>query len=495
MKTSIFFIMLLLSFGSTLFAAMAVADQDPDTKLRMQRRDERSARQTEQILLAVERNKAATAAAMIINRQASQVADTLDELGQALYLSIQSRQWLLAENFLNRYLAIPKYDPMLMHYAKGALARVAGNFMQAEQEYRSLLALQQAFLPGQLELARVLFENQKNNDALAYFQQIDVALPSDNPRVQGIRNTIESFIGAIKHRDAWQGSFSFGPSFNDNLNQSSGTFTCLARNESGVCLADRTTPDAVDGFGLDFNASLNKRVSLSGHHGLVFRSLAYGATYPGHSQFNEQTMIASLGYSFHDADDRLSLSPQLKYNTSGNEALYLSSGLKLDWLRNLSNQSAFKLEAEVEYQDFRPTELDYQSDWQWSLYASYWHQLSDNWLVFGGGDWTHKNNDEKVHAYQLVGANIGVNRAWEGLVDFSVFTALRERKYGDFNAHFQTRRIDKEQSYTLLLAFKHLSFYGITPTIMLQHKQVKSNVDWLYSYQQNKYSIKLEKRF
>ena len=45
---------------------------------------------------------------------------------------------------------------MLVAYAEGGLARAVGDFDEAEARYRTLLDLQDDFLPGQLELARVL---------------------------------------------------------------------------------------------------------------------------------------------------------------------------------------------------------------------------------------------------------------------------------------------------------------------------------------------------
>ena len=479
------------------FSYYSVADQD--TKIQIQQRDNLTAREIEQELLAEEnekeKEKNQQSSAMIIDGETYQVNDTLPELGQALYFSVQSRQWPLASQYLARYQKLDGFDPLLVHYTKGALYRVKGELTLAEQEYSQLLALQPDFLPAQLELARVQFENQKNADAYSLFTLINENLPSNNTRSQGIRKTVTSFITAAKHRDAWNGSFSFGPSYNDNLNQSSQSYTCLARLPSGQCRVERSTPEAVKGTGVDFNASLNKRISLSGHHGIAFSGLAYGSSYLDNDKFNEQTLITSLGYSYQNANNKFTLSPQLEYSASGNKALYLASGLKFDWFKSLNSSSAMKLEIEAEYQDYRPINLEYQSDWQWSSYLSLWHQLPDNWLLFGGLDWTQKDNDEKVHAYQLFGGRFGVNRAWGELVDVNLFTSFRQRKYGEFSALLDERRTDQEQSYTLMLSSKSLSLYGITPLLTWTHKRVKSNVDWLYTYQQNEIALKLEKRF
>lgn len=493
MKVTIFSRVCCVLLMSSLFPSAVFANQD--TNLRLQQRDELSARQTERAFIEDELNKEAEAASITVNGQTYEVGNTLHELGQALHLAVQSRQWFLAQDFLTRYQAIPGHDMLLVHYAKGAIFRQEGQFSASELEYRALLDSQPDFLPGQLELARVLFDNQKNRDALQLFERVDSALPPDNPRAQGVRNTIDSFVNALNHRDTWQGAFSFGPSFSDNLNQSSESYTCLLRHASGICLMDRVTPEAESATGIDFDASLNKRFSLEGHHGISFRGLSYGSVYNNHAQFNEHTLIASLGYSFHSAENRFSLSPQVEYNASGNHALFVSAGLKADWVKNISAKSAFKFEGEVERQTYRPKALDYQSDWQWSSSMAYWHQVSKGWLLFGGVDWTKKENEQKVHEYQLIGGRFGVNKGWDTGVDVSVFSSLRERKYGGFSAVLDEKREDKEQNYTVVLAAKKWSVYGFSPLLTWQHTQVSSNVDWLYSYRKNQYSIKLEKRF
>lgn len=481
-----------LLLGISAISHSASADQD--TNIRIQQRDALEARQTEQSLLQKELEDS-DGSSITVAGETYQVGNTLPELGQALYLAVQSRQWQLVSHFLERYQKFEGFDSLLVHYAKGGLFRSQRAFALAESEFQALLAKQPDFMPAQLELARVLFESHKNSDSYSSFKYIESTLPPDNPRAEGVRNTVESFTRALENREAWQGALSFGPSYNDNLNQSSESYTCLAKLPSGVCLAERSTPDAVSSVGIDFNASLNKRTSISGHHGLQFNGLAYGSSYQNNRQFNDATIIASLGYSYHDANNRFSLSPQLEYSSYGNQALYLASGLKLDWMKTISAVSALKVEVKGEYQDYRPVALEYQSDWQWATYVSYWYQLPSQWLLFGGLDWTQKNNDENVHAYQLVGGRLGVNRAWGNYADVSIFSSYRERKYDAFNALLAEQRADEEQNHTILISANGLSFYGVTPLVSWTHKRVKSNVDWLYTYQQNEFSIKLEKRF
>lgn len=105
------------------------------------------------------------------------VAPTVSDIGQAIYIALGRQQWTDASRFLRRYAVMSGADPMLLHYARGGLARHKGHLRQAEREYRALLALQPDFLPGQLELARVLFENQRDRSRVLPLD-LDIFCPS-----------------------------------------------------------------------------------------------------------------------------------------------------------------------------------------------------------------------------------------------------------------------------------------------------------------------------
>ncbi|QUJ69012.1 DUF560 domain-containing protein [Photobacterium sp. GJ3] len=291
------------------------------------------------------------------------------------------------------------------------------------------------------------------------------------------------------------GAVSFGPGYNNNLNLSSESYTCLLLMPNGECLVERKTPKAESAYGTTFEASLNKRFSLSGHHGISFLGLAYGDNYVHHSQYNEHTLLTYLGYSYHTADYQWLAAPLFEYRTQGNDALYQAWGGKLSGLYLYSAATAFKLEAEAKDLRFLPDGLDFQSGWQYAGYATFWHQFPGQWLLFGGLDWTDKRTDEAVYAYRMTGVRLGVQRAWEMGIETSLFTSFRQREYQAYSPLLEATRKDDEQSYTLETRLTGLSFWDLTPVLTLAHHRVYSNVDWLYSHDQSEVSLKIEKRF
>ena len=145
--------------------------------------------------------------------------------------------------------------------------------------------------------------------------------------------TVDSFIQALDHREDWQGSLAIGPTWSDNLNQSSEsvvTYRYVTAEETIV--VKRSLPKAVSAHGQNFEATLNRRMAISGHHGMFVRSLLYGQAYEKESMYNESTLISNAGYSYHDASNQYAIGPSYEFSTIGSDAMYSAWGLRGEWL-------------------------------------------------------------------------------------------------------------------------------------------------------------------
>lgn len=482
----------LLVFG--LSPHFAIADQD--TELRLQQGIERTARQREQELLREERARDEALPNLIINGQEHEVRRNRDDLGRALYVALRSRNWTAAARFLDVYRELENPDPILLHYAEGKLARLRGDLSRAEREFRSLLALNDAFLPGQLELARVLFENQNNREAETRFRDIlaRVETVPDQDKTAGVRSTLENFLEALKERRGWQGRIAAGPGYSDNINQSSENETCLIWFAEGLCYVRRTAPEAIGTETLSYEMSLEKDVFLPGHHGLFFRALAYGDRYRDHSIYNQDTLNASAGYRFRDVNDVYGLAPLFEHARYGNEGLYDAWGGRAEWMHYLSPRTAFKFEGSHKRMRYREVYSRFDGDMS-SLYATAWHRLGADWTLFGGLDGVDRNTEESVSSYRQYGVRLGLAKPLMRGVEMTLLASLRDKRYDAYSALLGERREDREQRYIGIFSFPRWSFAGIVPGINLEYTRVKSNVDWLYSFDEKVIGFKLERRF
>jgi len=472
-------------------APWATAQSQDDTRRLLEQRDQRQAMERERAL--VQEPAAGERPTIVIDGTSYVVAPTANDVGRALYLSLQNRQWPAVQRFLTEYLTLPERDPLLVHYAQGAVARNRGHYGDAEREYRALLALQPDFLPGRLELARVLFEDQQDREAEQAFAAIAASIDAGDPRTEGVRNTIAGFRQALADRRDWNGTVALGPAWSDNVNRTSASSTCLLPLE-GRCYFSRSTPEAIVAFGTDYDASAERRLPLRGHHGLYLRSLLFGQRYRDNSAYNELTALTQAGYSYRSGRQGLALAPSFDYYVLGNRALYGAWGLHAEWSCTLSPRSLLKLEGD--WKDMRYRRRAYAASYDAivrSASATYFRSLDARWTVFAGIDASDNAAVQDAEAYLQRGVRVGGSRQWEAGVNATVFASYRQRDYGAYNAVLRARRHDAEQGYTLLLRAPRLAIAGFVPLLTLRHNRVRSDIDWLYSYERNTVSLKLER--
>lgn len=86
------------------------------------------------------------------------------------------------------------YLPVIVYFAQGILAKSKSDYQQAEHYFKTMLEHDIDFTRGRLELARILFENHKNEEAKQHFQAIYPQLPKQ------IQAVIDIYLQAIEQR-------------------------------------------------------------------------------------------------------------------------------------------------------------------------------------------------------------------------------------------------------------------------------------------------------
>lgn len=306
----------------TLLAASSLYADD-DTQLRLnQSLDQNLLQQQHQLQQQGTIRDTEKLPSILINGQIFAVEKNQDDLAKALYLAVMQKQWGNASVYLKHYQQYQDYDQALTDFAEGALARAQGQLKLAEQKFQSSLNKQPNNLICELELARVLFEQQKNKEAARLFTSIQNKLGQSDRAVipPEVEQTVNLFVKALNQRDSWQGSVAIGPSYATNLNSSSEqskTWTLYRMDQDGNIIPahmTRGSPKAISAKGVDYEASLIKRFSLYGNHGISLRGLAYGQSYDDHADYNESTLNINAGYSFFDLKIRSALHHCLNIN-------------------------------------------------------------------------------------------------------------------------------------------------------------------------------------
>lgn len=477
-------------FFTAFFANCARSDQDTDLRLN-QAIDFRTTLEARHL-----RQTADALPVVSIDGHLYQVGNNLDDLGRALYLSVQRQRWTDVSFFRIRYVALPNYDPMLLSYVDGARSRAEGQLGKAELEYRHLLELQPDFLPGQLELARVLFENYKDRESSDIFKRVRLSLDPKNAQSRGLVQSIRSFTDALERRNQWHGSLAIGPTWSNNLNRSSESRTTyrIASSE-GVYVIERKMPKAVSGEGIDYEVTLAKRAALVGHHGAYIRVLAYGQAYKELGKYSEDTLTTHAGYSYQDARNQYSLGPLFEYNRLGSDAVSTAWGLRGEWVHNFGPKRLLKLEAEYKDLAYRSQYANAYDGGVTSTYATIWQAMPNHWLLFGGFDLTDRSAHNDIEAYFQKGLRAGVVKELSSGFSTVLFASWRTRQYAGFNASLGARRHEQEHGYTLIARAPQLAVNDVVPSLVIKYNEVRSNIGWMYAHERSSVSIKLERVF
>lgn len=475
--------------------AMAQSTSEQDTRLRLEQEIRGQERKAQSRLLEDAEALDEIPKSLEIDGKAYAVADNVDEMGRALYISVIRRQWGDARRFLAAYERFPDRDPKLVLFARGGLAREEGRLEAAERYYRDLVARAPELLSGRLELARVLFENRKDRDARRAFEEVRGQLIGEGEKSAGVLRSVDAFLAALKQRRGWQGSFAIGPSYSTNLNQSSASYTCLIESADGTCLFDRKVPDPIRAPGINFEGTLTRAVPLAGHHGLRMRALAFGDIYPGEHDYSQATLITRLGYEYQSARDTVSLSPSLELGTFGSSLLYHAWGANFDWTHTASR--SLMLRTEANYRDYRYRQDGFavQDGPLVDVSLTAFYLPAPGWTLFAGPDVAAKDTPEAVDAYRQWGGRLGVAKAFGTSASLLLLGSWRSRDYRAYNEVFAARRQDEQFNATAIARAPALGFMGLTPEVVVQHTRVESNIDWLYSYRRTSVSLRLSTTF
>lgn len=479
-----------LSAIAALPLAADAQQQQDDMRRILEQRNQAQSDARERAIMKDETDKSRPT--MVVDGREYTVGRNANDVGRALYIALQNKQWSEARSFIDEYLTLPDRDPMLVHYAQGAFARLQGDYAKAQSEYKALLRLKADFLPGQLELARVLFEDQQNAEAKALFSSIEQSIDRSDAKTSGVFDSIGSFQQALTERDHWQGTFALGPAWSDNVNRTSASSNCLIFLE-GQCYFNRSTPDAVKSIGLEYDAANEKRWSIRGHHGLYARMTLFGQSYRDNSQFNEVTAVVQSGYSFKSGRNAFSLAPSFEYYGLGNQSLYGAPGLHADWSWTISPTSLMKLEGDWKRLGYRRQDYgDYLDGETTSVFATMFKSFGAQWMGFAGVDAVDSQAQEDVDGFFQRGIRVGGSLQWPTGIQTTLFSSFRWRDYGAYSAVLEARRRDREQGYTLIFRAQRWSWAGFTPVLTFRRNTFKSNIDWLYSYDRDAVSLKFE---
>lgn len=431
---------------------------------------------------------------IITVKNQNHVEDNEASLTQAIFIAINQQDWQDVRHYLQRYQQLKYHSPVIVYFAQGMLAKSKRDYQQAEHYFKTMLEHDIDFTRGRLELARILFENHKNEEAKQHFQAIYPQLPEQ------IQEVIDIYLQAIEQRFQWQGSIAVGMSYNSNVNQKSGGSQCYAQfiiNGQQICTQLRTAESAVSDGLWTYNATIAKHIPLYEQHSLYFKTLAYGSIYDTESSQSQQTVNTAFGYKFQNAKQSFNLYPFYEHYRHSAQSMYDAYGLGVDYNYLPNEKIGLNLQSEYQKNYFKNhINKEHDNGDIFTTYATLSYQLSPKTLAFIGVNYADKNVNDDTHSFQQYTARVGAYHVWSNQANLTALAMFKQTNYQSENILIDPKPAkNKEQNYIVSYAMPNVNFKGFYPVLGYKYSKVKSNISWFYDYDAHEVSIKLQKMF
>lgn len=483
---------------SALCSTALLADDD-DTRLLLNKID-RGAEARERANLGAPDPAENDASLITIQGQTYNVQNTLEDLGPAIYVSINLQQWGKVRQFVERYRELPGHEPALVEMAEGLIARSERRYKQAIAHLRKADELQPGFVRARLELARTLFEDNQTREAETLFREVAA---TDVP--EQVLSVLGEYHKGIALRREWHGSASLGFGYNSNINQGNGMTT-----STQVCSVffecfdyTRQMPRKISASSLVYDAAAERRFQITGNHHLLVRGLTYGNNYNRHSDeddvktwYDDNTSVLYAGYNFQSALNDVSLTPLFENYYNDHHTKYQASGVRGEWKHNLSNRLQLGLQAQHKHFRFQGEQREYFDDYdERQIGTSLSYLLDPRTLVFGSMTYTRRSQDADTASNREYMGSLGAYHSFDIGVSLSLIGLYRSTRYDEPDAFLGGLRKDRQQIYIANLSMPRLAFAGVVPSLYAKRTVTDSSIDWAYSYRQTEVALKFEKTF
>ena len=428
-----------------------------------------------------------------------------DNLPLALMKAVNAQNAAETLRLLEIYKKQPDADADMVRFAEANLAVFRGDLPGAIALYREIYQDNPQFVRARLDLARLLFVDRQNREAAKLFAGIDI------PERPAVNEKIKGFADALSERDAWNGSLSIGAGHDSNINRSSAATmlreqqSCgfdsngqpiLDANGNFTCRSEwlpMKTPDALDGRMWTYEAAVERRISLKGHHGIRFSGYALGRIYPENRDYTEHSVSLGGGYSFQNRNTSLSIGPQVQYDWTGGAMQDSNAGIAASYNRTFADQVSLGVQLEHKYDRYRGGYEHFNGP-QTLLFATAVYALPRNTVLFGGYDYLRKNSREKVDSYRRHGLRLGLDKRFASGIGATLLAVWRKTAYQDYHAWLDTRRKDSERTLQLDLKYDHPALRGLTPVLTLKRVNNHST-SWVNRYKRSEITFKLQYAF
>lgn len=413
----------------------------------------------------------------------------IQQLTQAILQAVNQRDWFGADRLLRQYAQVPQHDPALVTFVAASRLAAEGDFSGAIAQYRAVLRTNPEFTRGNLDLARVLYADNRLRDAREVFERL-----RGQPLPPEVLHHVDEYLRALNQRGRMRVSLSVSAVRENNVNNASTVVDPCALVFYGACLQNE--PGEKRGAtGLYAEATLDKLWPLGGNHGLMLRSINYGNRYRHENGFGNLVSTTYLGYQYASARNQFQLLPLFEFDEEGGRKVYHAFGARLGYMRQLNERAQVEAAYEYKARRFSPIFKDnLQGDFRsLSLFGNY--AFAPGLTGYGSLTWRDSEAEQPIFHYREKAARIGIFKNFSGRVTVNAAYGWRVRQAQAANAVFGKRQRDHEGSIYLNVTLPGYAWHGLTPTATYEYRDNRSTIPHAYAYEKHRLTLGVNKVF
>lgn len=392
-----------------------------------------------------------------------------------LLRSIAEQNTQALQALLPAYERYPNKDQSVIDWGHALLALRLGDTKKAVQLYREINAALPDIRLLRLQMASALYQNRQINAAK---DELEKLLREDI--TERDRAEINSYIAAINRLDKWNYSFNLSFARDTNLEDAAPVGTKMSDQNSSLVA---TTPHE-SGTGFSYNLGVDKKWSYDNHLFNSFSTGLSGTHYWNNKKYDDMYLSASVGLGYQAATGEIEIAPNVARSWYGGgtgdtrdggrlKSYTQSQGVRLSgskWLNsNLMyqhNTQFSKVSYEKPYQSNDGKVYSMTNGFFYAPNAKQYYLL--NWNI------SKKDGTDPSKSYKRSGVNVSWNNTWPMGFTTLATVGIASKKYEGVN-FVDIKRHNHEYNLGLSVWKRDFSFFGLTPRLNINHKNVDSN--------------------
>ncbi|MFU2089298.1 surface lipoprotein assembly modifier [Avibacterium avium] len=406
-----------------------------------------------------------------------------------LNLALRSRNAQKIAYWLNHYHAETPQQQFLRDYAQGVLAQLQGDYPQAVQYYRQLLAQSPQLNPIRLELARSLFALKQDDNARNQFEKLLSAPDLPAP----LQREIQAYLNALQQRNQWEFQFSGYYVRDTNVNNANNTREIEAIPQ--FYKKAEWLPQTAHGVAYGMQARRDFNIGQAYY--LHLNAELFGKTYWDNHDYDDLYTRAYLGLKHKSPQQTWAILPFYERRFYGNHRYQKGAGLRLEYQRWLTPH--WQISSALEYTKTHYDEIKALNGDN-RLWSSTLLWLSSPQQFFTLGiDYQQERTQVKRYQNHTQTLRLGWGREWQWGISSRIQFSIAKRDYQDVAkvAIFSLGKPRQDRIYraSFLLWKRDWHWLGITPKLQFQWRKQHSNLPSLYNYQNRSINVIFEKSF